>query len=187
MSDQLFTPAARDRLRAIIQAKSVLSGNQFRLASGRTSSIFFDMKQTLFDPEGANLIGDGLLDLLAGFEFDAVGGLAMGAVPVVSALVMKSWPLRPILGFSVRKETKDHGTQKLIEGPLVTGARVVILDDVSTTAGSSIKAIEAVRSIDCEVVGVVTIVDRKEGAEENLAKLGLTLTSLYTRDDFVAK
>lgn len=175
---------ARARLREIIAAKSLTRG-QFKLASGSESNIFFDMKMTLLDPEGAALAADLILDLLAGESVDAIGGLVLGACPVVSAVSLKSGERgRPIPGFFVRKEPKGRGTNKLIEGILPPGARVVVVEDVTTEGNSALRAVKAVRAEGGQVAKVVTVVDRLQGARENLAKEGLELTALFTRDDF---
>ena len=134
------------RLRDIIRERSLLTAGSFTLASGRASSLFFDMKPAMLDPEGANLIADAVLDRLDEPELDAVGGLVMGAVPIVAVVCAKSFERRLLGRFFVRKEVKDHGTAKLIEGNLPRGARAVVLEDVTTTGGSASRAVEAVRS-----------------------------------------
>jgi orotate phosphoribosyltransferase len=184
------TAQARDRLRAIIRERSLLSGGRFTLASGRESSIFFDMKPAMLDPEGANLIADAVLDVVAGWPADAVGGLVMGAVPIVAVVAAKSWgdprfAGRPLSGFFVRKEAKDHGTGKRIDGNLAPGARTVILEDVTTTGGSALQAADAVRAAGCRVEGVVTLVDRREGASDAFARAGLPFVAIFSRDDFL--
>ena len=160
------------------------AGQEFRLASGKTSNVFFDLKKTVLDPEGANLMADAVLDLLKDDRPDFIGGLEMGAVPVVQAICTKSFPENPIRGFFVRKELKGHGTNQSIEGHLGEGARVVVLEDVTTTGGSALKAVAAVEGRGCRVDRVITIVDRLEGARENLARHGITLIALFTKDDF---
>lgn len=182
-----WAAAGRARLREIIVAKSLLSGGDFQLASGKTSSVFFDMKPAMLDPEGANLIAAGVLDLLRGDnDVDHIGGLVMGAVPLIGAVCVRSFPDRPLAGFFVRKEPKERGTRRMIEGNLAPGASVALLEDVTTTGGSVLKAVAAVREADARVAKVVTIVDRLEGAAENLAREGLDLAALFTRDDFLA-
>src|SRR5512134_1217955 len=120
-------------LRDIIRARSLRTSGMFTLTSGRASSIFFDMKPTMLHPEGANLIADAVLDRLQEPELEAVGGLAMGAVPIVSVVCAKSFRRsRPLSGFFVRKEAKSHGTASLIEGNLFQGALAAILEDVTT-------------------------------------------------------
>lgn len=177
----------RQRLRDLIRERSMLTGQTFTLASGRTSGAFFDMKKTMFDPEGANLIADQIFDLIRNENVNAVGGLEMGAVPVVLGVVQKSFREgRPIKGFFVRKEVKDHGTQQKIDGLFEPNARVIMFDDVTTTGGSVLKAVRAARERGCTVDKVVTVVDRQEGAAENLAREGIELVALFKKDDFVA-
>ena len=177
-------PDARERLREIIRTKSVLRGRTYKLASGRTSDIYFGMKTTLLDPEGINLIADEILRRIEGDRVDSIGGLVFGAVPIATAVSVKSYPRRPIPAFFVRKEAKGHGTEELIDGYLEPGWNVVMVEDVTTTGGSVLKAIKAVRERRCTVSKVVTIVDRLEGAAENLAREGVELVALYTRADF---
>jgi orotate phosphoribosyltransferase len=158
----------KQRLRDIIAEKSLLSGS-FTLASGK-----------------ASLTGELLAELIAGdAETKAVGGLEMGAVPIALSIAMKSHEKgRRLDAFFVRKEVKDHGTAKLIDGNFAPGSKVVILEDVTTTGGSAMKAVKAVRDQGGKVDTIVTIVDRLEGARENLKKEGLELVSLFTNDDF---
>lgn len=180
----LHPGAARDRLKAIIREKSLLAG-EFTLASGRASGFFFNMKRTMLDPEGAYLLADALLDLMDDIDADHVGGLAMGAIPLVSIVAARSFERgRPVTAFFVRKEAKDHGTMDLIEGALADNAKVVLLEDVTTTGGSSLKAAAAVRAKGCTVAHVLAIVDREEGARANFARDGIELRSLYRRADF---
>lgn len=175
-----------DKLRGIIAEKCVISGRQIQLASGRTSDIYFNMKHAIMDPEGANLMAEEIIDLLSADEVDCVGGLEMGAVPVVQAVTMKSYPGRPIPGFFVRKQPKTHGTRELIDGNFSPESRVVVLDDVTTTGGSVIKAIKAIREAQGTVNKVITVVDRLEGAHEALRSEGVELVALFTRNDFRA-
>jgi orotate phosphoribosyltransferase len=178
--------AALDRLKAIIKRESLLQGGDFTLASGAKSSVFFDMKKTLFDPEGASLVGELILDALEGEPVEYVGGLELGAVPIATAVCVKSAESeRPVKGFFVRKEPKGHGTNKLIDGQFRDGADVVVLEDVTTTGGSSLKAVAAVRERGARVRKVVTIVDRLEGAEAAFAKEGIELLALFDRNDFL--
>lgn len=177
----------RQRLQAIIQRESVLTGGDFQLSGGGTSSLFFDMKQTMLHPEGSNLIADLVLDALEEGGEEYVGGLEMGAVPLVAAVCVKSFQRRPVKAFFVRKAVKDHGTAKLIDGQLEDGAAVVLVEDVTTTGASVLKACDVVRDRGCAVSRVITIVDRLEGARENLSEKGLDLVALFTRDDFATE
>jgi orotate phosphoribosyltransferase len=178
--------AARQRLGEIIRAHSLLAGSAFTLASGRKSSVFFDIKRTMFDPEGANLIAEAVLDRIGGTPVDTVGGLVMGAVPIVSVVCAKSFERgRPLQGFFVRKEAKDHGTAKLIDGNLSEGARVAILEDVTTTGGSALRAAQSVRAFGANVLLVISIVDRLEGAAAAFRAHDLPFAAVFTRDDFL--
>ncbi|MGE0629458.1 MAG: orotate phosphoribosyltransferase [Hyphomicrobiaceae bacterium] len=181
--------ASRDRLVEIIRARSYQQGGDVKLVSGRTTSFYFNMKPTMLDPEGAALIGELVLDAIAGRSVDLVGGLEMGAVPLATAVAVTSHHRgRRLPAFFVRKSAKDHGTQKLIEGlapgESLEGRRVVILEDVTTTGGSSMKAVDAVREAGGEIEAVVTVVDRCEGATENFAKARLPFIALLTIEDF---
>ena len=185
------TQRARERLIAIVKARSFQSGKEITLASGRTSTYYFNMKPTMLDAEGAHLIATLILQAIADLHADLIGGLEMGAVPLASAVAAVSHGAgKPINAFFVRKQAKEHGTRSLIEGlPMgdsLKGKRVVIVEDVTTTGGSAIKAAETVRAEGAEVVGVVTLVDRQEGAGEAFDKAGLTLTPILTLADFKA-
>ena len=176
----------RARLREIISGLSIQTKGDFKLSSGRRSDIFFDMKKTMMDPEGADLLADEILDILESEDVDYIGGIEVGAIPLVSQVCVKSARrIRPIRAFFVRKQVKDHGTNKLIEGYIKRGAKVVIFDDVTTTGSSVMKAVNAARSEDCEVLKVITVVDRLEGAAQNLADQGIKLVPLFTKDDFI--
>jgi orotate phosphoribosyltransferase len=174
----------RDRLRAIIGERSMLQNRGFVLASGRASNYFFDMKKTMFDPEGATLLADLLFGMIRDDPVEFIGGLETGAIPLVALLCRRSWPEKPLKGFFVRKESKGHGTDRLVEGRLERGARVILFDDVTTTGGSVMQAVERVRTLDCSVLKIVTVVDRLEGAAENFRQRGIGFEALFTRDDF---
>ena len=180
--------ARRERLREIIAEIGLIraSGEAFTLASGKTSPFFFDIRMVALDAEGAALIAASILERLEGADVDAIGGIELGAVPIVSAVTALSWPGRPLCGLVVRKTAKERGTRKDIEGAVRAGAKVVLVEDVTTTGGSVIQAARAVRAQGCTAERVITVVDRLEGAAENLAAEGLALESLYTREDFAA-
>lgn len=176
-----------ERLRQIVAERSFSQGAEFTLASGKTSTFYFDMKQTMLDPEGANLIGELVLEKTAALGADYVGGLAMGAVPIAVAVVMKSQATaRPMKGFWVRKEVKEHGTRKKADGYLPDGSDVLIVEDVATTGGSALQAIEEVRGRGCRIAAVVTIVDRQDGARERLQAEGIEMISLFKTSDFLS-
>lgn len=174
----------RHRLRQIIEEKSLITGRTFTLASGRTSSFFVNLKQTMLDPEGANLLADLILAVMEEQGIRNIGGLEMGAVPLVSAVCTKSFERYPVNAFFVRKGAKDHGAAQLIDGHLEEGSEVLIIDDVVTTGGSAIQAAEAVKARGCQVSKILAIVDRQEGGRENLADHGFELISLLERRDF---
>jgi orotate phosphoribosyltransferase len=172
-------------LLGLIEARALRRGT-FRLASGKTASFYLDVKQVVLDARGAMLVGGAILDrlLASGPLPDAVGGLAIGADPVTSAVVtMAGVRGVPLKGFLVRKEPKDHGTQRFVEGPVEPGQRVVILEDVVTTAGSSLVAIERARDFGLEVDRVVAVIDRLAGGREALAAVGVRFESLVTIRD----
>jgi len=174
----------REQLHRLIREKALRFG-QFTLASGKTSTFYLDCKQVTLDPEGARLIGEGFLDLLAESRPDAIGGLAIGADPITAAVVtMSAVRKTPIRGFMVRKEPKGHGTQQFIEGPVFPGDRVAIVEDVITTGGSALKAVERAEAYGLKVVQVLGIIDRLEGGSEEFRRRGLPFASLFTIRDF---
>ena len=177
-------PRKRERLLAIIKHQSLLQNRDFQLASGRSSSFFFDMKKTMFDPEGAALVTDLLFDAIRTEDVDSIGGLETGAIPIVAALCVRSWPEKPIKGFFVRKEMKGHGTDQRVDGHLERGSRVILFEDVTTTGGSAMRAVNQARHLDCTIVKVITVVDRLEGAAENFKASGIRFEALFTWRDF---
>ncbi len=157
-----------------------------QLASGRWSDFYFDLKPTMLDPDGLDLLTDLILEKIAHIDAKYIGGLAMGAVPLAIAASLKSRGSKhPLKAFWVRKEAKDHGTKNLIDGPAVDNSRVIIVDDVTTTGGSIMQAIAEVKKHNCKVAAVITIVDRLEGAKEALEKKGVNLIALYDTNDFL--
>jgi orotate phosphoribosyltransferase len=175
----------REPLIALLRRDAVKTG-QFVLASGRASHYYVDGRKVTLSAEGAALVGAGVLEQLAGRpEISAVGGLTMGADPIVGAtLALAPFAgLGHLRGFLVRKEAKAHGTGKLIEGPLEPGSTVAIVDDVATTGGSSILAVEAVEAIGCKVALIIVVLDRLEGGADAFAARGLTFHPLLTIRD----
>ena len=181
---QADLPAKRSQHLGIIRRQSLLQNRDFVLASGRSSSFFFDMKRTMFDPQGARLAADLLFDRIKDEAVDCVGGLETGAIPIVAALCARSWPEKPINGFFVRKEAKGHGTDQRIDGLLETGSRVILFEDVTTTGGSVMQAAAAVRQRDCTIIKIIAIVDRLEGADQTFDNAGIKFESLFTWRDF---
>jgi orotate phosphoribosyltransferase len=175
----------KTRLLALIREKSFLTeGGPFKLASGGTSDYYLDMKPSTFSPEGLNLIADIVYAMLReDHGVEAVGGLELGALPITSAVSMRSFSERPIEGFVVRKEKKDHGTAKKIDGNFRENSTVVLFEDVTTQGGSVMEAVRAVRARGATVTRIITIVDRLEGAAENLQKEGIALQAVFTIRD----
>ncbi len=181
--------ASRARLKDIIRTRSFGRG-EITLASGRKSDFYFNLKPTMLDPEGAALLAELSLDALKDETIDYIGGLEMGAVPLAGAIAQLSWMKgKPIAAFFVRKKPKEHGARLAVEGlakgESLAGKRIVIVEDVTTTGGSAIKAVDAVRDAGGEVVMVFTMVDREEGATENFREAGIELRSLYRAGEFL--
>jgi orotate phosphoribosyltransferase len=186
-----YAAGARSRLRDIIHRRSFGRG-EITLASGRKSDFYFNLKPTMLDAEGAALLAELTLDALSGERIDYVGGLEMGAVPLAGAIAQLSFMRgKPIQAFFVRKKPKDHGAKLSVEGlapgESLAGKRVVIVEDVTTTGGSAIKAVEAVRDAGAEIVMVFTMVDRDEGAADNFREAGLDFRSLYKAAEFLKR
>jgi orotate phosphoribosyltransferase len=178
----------RRNLFALIKARSFSRGN-LTLVSGRTTNYYFDMKPTMFHPAGAAWIAELMLDRIENLKADYVGGLAIGAVPLVNSIAMLSHQRgRPIPGFFVRAQVKDHGTQRRVEGTAesLAGKNVVIVEDVTTTGGSASTAVEAATAEGATVMLVLSIVDRLEGAVENFKNRGIAFQAIYTADEFMA-
>lgn len=177
-----------DRTRAfeIIREKSFVRG-EVTLASGQKSDHYFDMKPSMFDPEGAHLLSRLILDRIADLEVDYIGGLEMGAVPLIAPLAMLSGLQgRPIPGFFVRKAQKEYGARKLIEGVKdLAGKRVVVVEDVTTTGESAMKAIRQLKDAGADIVLVLSVVDRQSGAAKLYADAGIPFQSLFTASDFL--
>jgi orotate phosphoribosyltransferase len=174
----------KQKLRAIISRASLLRDGEFRLTSGGSSNFFFDLKRTMLDPEGASLLADLLFDRIKGEQVDCIGGMETGAIPIVATVCMRSWPEKPIKGFFIRKEAKGHGTDQRVDGLLESGSRVILVEDVTTTGGSAMRAVDQVRQAQCTVVKVVSVVDRLEGAEDNFRRAGIRFEALFDRRDF---
>lgn len=174
----------RQALLTLIREKALRFG-EFTLASGKKASYYLDCKQVTLDAEGARLVGAGILELLADNLPAAVGGMSIGADPISAAvLTIAGVEGKPLRGFMVRKEPKGHGTQKFLEGPVQPGEEVVIVEDVVTTGGSSLLAIERCVDFGLKVREVIAIVDRMEGGKEAFAKAGYPLRTLATIQDF---
>ena len=179
----------REKLANLLRTKSLVRG-EITLSSGKKSNYYMDCKLTTLDPEGALLTGYCVLELLdeMGVKPDAIGGLSMGADPLVTAAgVVSAIEKRPLPGFLVRKEAKKHGRQKQIEGmENPRGKRVVIVDEVCTTGGSTQEAIDAAEREGCEVVAVISLVDREEGGSEMLRQK-YNYRSIFTARELFAE
>jgi orotate phosphoribosyltransferase len=175
----------RNALLTLIAEKSYLTGD-FTLTSGEKSKHFFDIKRTVLDPQGAKMAAELILDRFAETpEIDAVGGLVIGACPLVSAICVRSAEReRPLPSFYVRKEPKKHGTRNQIEGlDLKEGMKIAVVDDVATKGGSMLEAIREIEKFGCEIVRTMVLVDRQQGATDILAKEGYRLESIFTAAD----
>jgi len=157
----------------------------FKLAHGGTSQFYFNCKRVTLDPEGQYLIGNLVFDAVKDLQINAIGGLTLGADPIANATAYSSW-LRgqPIQSFIVRKGRKDHGIIAAIEGKVKAGDRVVVVDDVVTTGGSTLQAVSACKEAGLVIVGAITLVDRQEmNGRENIEKRVPHFKALITRDD----
>jgi orotate phosphoribosyltransferase len=174
----------RQKLISLFRERALKFGD-FTLASGKKASYYLDGKQVTLHSAGLRLVSQGFLDLLQGTAFDAMGGMSIGADPLVAgALTVAAEAGRDYSGFLVRKESKGHGTNKFIEGPVSPGMKAVLLEDVVTTGGSSLLAAERAREFGMEVVLVAAVVDRMEGGREAFAAKGIAFQSLLTIEDF---
>jgi len=178
----------KQRLAEIVIEKSFKYRDDppFTLASGRKSNYYFNCKPTTLDPEGMNLIGTLLFQMLSDSTATAAGGLTLGADPLANALSVISFQKgRPIKSFIVRKDIKDHGTKSAIEGNVMPGEKVVIIDDVITTGGSTITAIEHARKAGLIIDRVITLIDREEGGRENILQHVGFVQSVFTRTEIM--
>lgn len=174
----------KQALMDLIREKALKFGD-FTLVSGKKAKYYLDGKQVTLDSAGARLVGEGILDLLGDKLPAAVGGMAIGADPITAAVITMAGVRRLALkGILIRKQAKEHGTQKFVEGPVTPGDDVAIVEDVVTTGGSSLDAIDRVEAAGLKVTRVIAIIDRLEGGAEAFAKRGYPFTSLFTIRDF---
>ncbi|MEN8145231.1 MAG: orotate phosphoribosyltransferase [Gemmatimonadota bacterium] len=186
MSEDGIEP--RQRLCRLFAQRSFREGD-FVLASGKRSRFYVDCRTTTMHAEGQALIGAVGLDavLASGLSPDAVGGLTMGADPISYAIAGESWRRgRPVNAFSVRKQAKEHGRGRRIEGCFEPGQSVVVIEDVITSGGSALEACAALREAGAEIMAVLAAIDRQEGGRERIEAEGLTVHSLYTIEDLRA-
>lgn len=189
--------SSKDQLRALLQEKSVCHG-EFTLASGAKSDFYIDARVTTLDPRGACLIGEigwALVKTTAAElnkKVNAIGGLTFGADPIALSIGIASQrenpaaTTTPLQVFTVRKAVKEHGRQKRIEGNFAPGDSVVIVEDVITTGGSTLQAIDAIEGAGGHVAFVLALVDREEGGRANIEQRGHTVIPIFTRRDFAA-
>jgi orotate phosphoribosyltransferase len=175
----------RNKLFTLLKEKAFRRGRVV-LASGRESDFYFDMKPAMLDPDGAALMAELILQQLQNVKADCIGGLEMGAVPLIAPVAMQSRKFgRPLPGFFVRKTVKDHGTKKRVDGCDIVGKTVVILEDVTTTGASAMDAVKAVTEAGAKVALVLSILDRGEGAADLYASAGIPFKSLFTAGEFL--
>jgi orotate phosphoribosyltransferase len=182
------TPELKKRLASLLMEKSYMEG-EVTLSSGKKSDYYFDCKQTALHPEGALLIGTLFFRMLEGIEVKGVGGMTLGADPLVSSVtVVSQIEGRPMPGFIVRKESKGHGTNQYLEGMgnFQAGDKVAVLEDVVTTGGTLIKAIKRIQDAGLVVEAVLTVLDREEGGREGLTEIGHELKAVFTRKELLA-
>lgn len=173
----------RQQLIEVVREKALEFG-QFTLASGQTANYYLDCRRLTLDSRGANLVAAGMIERLSDDWPDAIGGMAVGAVPIVAAILTQAGQQdRQLRGFFVRKDAKHYGQGRLIEGPVAPGDNVVIVEDVVTTGGSSITAIKRCREFGLKVIGALAIIDRLAGGSEAFAEHGCRLQSLLTTRD----
>lgn len=180
------TIEARSRLFELIRSKSFSTGSK-TLASGRKSSFYFDMKPTMLHPDGISLIAQLVYDRLKNIEVNLVGGLEMGAVPLITPVMIEAAVRgQNISGFIVRKKPKEHGTKKVLEiSENPSGKSAVVLDDVTTSGQSAMDAVRAIRDGGAKVTMVLAVVDRGEGAVEYYSEQGIPFASLFTAEEFL--
>ena len=181
----MTTPAAtspdadRQQLLALVRELAVVHG-RVTLSSGREADYYVDLRRVTLDGRAAPLVGRALLHLVADWSFEAAGGLTLGADPVAAAMLHAAAAAgRRLDAFVVRKEGKAHGLQRRIEGPDVAGRRVLAVEDTSTTGGSVLTAVEALRAAGADVAGVAVIVDRATGAREAVEAAGLEYRAVF--------
>lgn len=183
--DSAAAAQTRRELIELVRQRALQRGS-FTLASGRTASFYLDAKQVVLDAHGSMLVGRAILERLQtlGNLPEAIGGMSIGADPITSAAVtMAGVTGLPLKGFMVRKEPKGHGMQRYVEGPVTAGQRVVIVEDVTTTGGSSLLAIDRATEFGLQVERVITVIDRLAGAAEAFAARGIPLEPLVTIRD----
>ncbi|MCA9773257.1 MAG: orotate phosphoribosyltransferase [Myxococcales bacterium] len=173
-------PKARRRRLLQLTHDQAFREGEFKLASGKVSDCYFDGKQVTFDPEGATLFAEAILDKIAAVDLDAIAGPESGALSIVAAVIVEGRRRgKSIRGGYTRKEPKGHGLRAMVEGRVRAGDRVVVVEDTITTGGSTLKSIRALEAFGARIVKVVCLVDREEGAAETLA--GYEVDPVFTK------
>ncbi len=178
----------RNRLLALLIKKSFRYSAEeaFQLTSGKKTAYYIDCKKVSLDPEGAYLIGKEIFERIAHLHAEGVGGMTLGADPIATSVSLVSFlNKKSIPAFIVRKEAKAHGSRQQVEGSLKTGAKVVVVEDVVTTGGSTLRTIEALQREGYGILKVIALVDRKEGGAERILKTGAPFESLFCIEDFM--
>jgi len=176
----------KEELKAILLKKSVITGREFKLSSGKISNFYVDARITTLDPAGAYFCGKIFFEMLKEFNVDAVGGYSIGADPIVSSIAVLSYQEgKPIPAFIIRKEEKAHGTGKVIEGNFPPNGRVAIFDDVVTSGGSILKGAAQVEKQGGKVEVIMSVIDREEGGREELEAAGYKFLSIFTKKDLI--
>ena len=179
-----MSEATGETLLDLAKRKGALKVGEFRLSSGGTSSYYFDGRLVTLDPEGAYRVARAFLPILIECDAEAIAGPTLGADPIVSSVaVLSRIEGHPIPGLIVRKEAKEHGGQRTIEGPLKPGARVAVVDDACTTGSSLIHAIDALEAEGCQVVKVMSILDRRQGGSDEIRRRGYDFVALLEAND----
>lgn len=183
MSSPADVTAARARLLHLIRAKAIVHG-KVTLSSGREADYYVDLRRISLDGQAAPLVGIVMRDLTKDLEYDAVGGLTLGADPVATSMLHAAAAFGDrVDAFVVRKEGKAHGLQQRIEGPSIQGRRVLVVEDTTTTGDSPLDAVEAAREAGATVVAVATIADRATGAGEKIQAQGVPYRYAFTLGD----
>lgn len=182
----------RNRLKELIKKKAFIRRSPpqkpFKLASGGNTWVFFDCKLVTQDPEGISIIAEVMFDLVKDYNLDGIGGIATGSIPICTAVAQLSYLKgKPIPAFWVRHKRKKHGTENIIDGGLKPRSKIVIVDDVTTKGGSMEKAVNEVQKINCEIVELITMVDREEGARKKFEDRDFKFTAIFKKSDFKPK